>query len=98
MMTRRKGELTAAGIDRGWPHQVALPAALVAREFAAIQAFCRDLTLCLRGHSVVRDGAWWRVFCFAEAAHAERFKQRFGGERFDPAKRGRGNAWASYRG
>jgi len=25
-MTRRKGELSAAGIDRGWPHQVALPA------------------------------------------------------------------------
>ena len=22
---RRKGELTAAGIDRGWPHQVTVP-------------------------------------------------------------------------
>jgi hypothetical protein len=25
-MIRRKGELSPAGIDRGWPHQVALPA------------------------------------------------------------------------
>ena len=25
-MGRRKGELTAAAIDRGWPHQVAVPA------------------------------------------------------------------------
>jgi hypothetical protein len=24
-MGRRKGELSAAGIDRGWPHQVVLP-------------------------------------------------------------------------
>ena len=25
---RRKGELSAAGIDRGWPHQVVVPARL----------------------------------------------------------------------
>lgn len=89
-MIQREGELTAAGIDRGWPHQVALPAERVAQHFSTIQAFCRDLSLCPRGHCVVRDGRWWNVYCFAESEHAERFRKRFGGETFDPRPRGRG--------
>jgi hypothetical protein len=37
------------------------------------------------------------VFCFAEAAHADLFRQAFGGKRFDPKHRGRGNRWFEWR-
>ena len=48
-MVRRKGELTRAGIDRGWPHQVALPASEVAgRNYPVLHEFCRGLSLCPR--------------------------------------------------
>jgi hypothetical protein len=33
------------------------------------------------------------VFCFAESADAEKFRARFGGEIFDPARRGCGRRW-----
>jgi hypothetical protein len=36
-----------------------------------------------------RHYEWWSVFCFAEREHAEKFKERFGGEWFDPKRRGR---------
>ena len=50
---RRKGELSPAVIDRGWPHQVALPAsASVGGGYKAIHKFCKDLTLRPRRHSV----------------------------------------------
>jgi len=44
-----------------------------------------------------RDDVTYRVFCFVDAAHAERFRQRFGGEPFDPKDRGRGSAWFVWR-
>jgi hypothetical protein len=31
-----------------------------------------------------RDGTDMNVFCFAEREHAERFRERFGGELIDP--------------
>jgi hypothetical protein len=94
---RRKGELSPAGIDRGWPHQVALPArACEGGGYMTIHEFCADLSLCPRGHAVVHDGQWFNVYCFAKPEDAEKFKQRFGGERFDPAQRGKGRDWASW--
>jgi hypothetical protein len=33
----------------------------------------------------------WIVYCFADAEHAEKFRMRFGGERFNPKHRGRGS-------
>ena len=64
-MSRRKGELTAALIDRGWPHQVALPEEACAGNNYKIHAdFCRDLSLCPRGKAVFHGDQWWRVFCF----------------------------------
>jgi hypothetical protein len=80
---RRKGELSAAAIDREWPHQVVLPARLCERGgYNEIHEFCRDLTLCTRGHSLYHDDQWFHVYCFKEAADAHRFRERFGGERF----------------
>lgn len=93
---RRKGELSPAGIDRGWPHQVALPARFCERGgYDEIHEFCRNLSLCNRGHSVF-EKEWFHVYCFAEPEHAERFMKQFGGEKFDPPQRGRGNSWARW--
>ena len=53
---RRKGELSPAGVDRGWPHQVALPAEQCSgKNTAVIHEFCKDLSLCSRGRSVMRE-------------------------------------------
>jgi hypothetical protein len=60
-MKRRKGELCPAAIDQGWPYQVALPAsALRNGGYAAVHDFCKELTLCPRGHSVFRD-QWFNI-------------------------------------
>jgi hypothetical protein len=93
-MTRRKGELAGGRIDREWPHQVALPAEQVAgTNYVVTHEFCRDLSLCPRGHAVRQDGIDYCGFCFADSAHAELFREKFNGERFDPKDRGRGVSW-----
>lgn len=82
----RRNELRASGIDFGWPHQIRIPwETCGGRNHDVIHGFCRDerLSLCPRGHSVSRDAEHYFVFCFAEREHAERFKERFGGEWFN---------------
>ena len=94
---RRKGELTAAAIDRGWPHQVAVLATECRGSHGRfIDACCLDLSVCERHHSVFHEDKWWIVYCFADPEHAEKFRVRFGGERFDPKDRGRGASWARW--
>ncbi|AOF91661.1 hypothetical protein [Sinorhizobium sp. RAC02] len=93
-MSRRKGELTSAGIDSGWPHQIARLASLGTMEQGDVIAkFCSSLSLCPRGHSVVWEAEWHRVYCFAKLEDAEAFLAHFGGEWFDPRDRGRGHKW-----
>jgi hypothetical protein len=95
---RRKGELSPTGVDRGWPHQVALPADQCSgKNTAVIHEFCKNLSLCSRGHSVMWNDAWFNVYCFADPAHAEQFMNRFGGETFDPRQRGKGTRWARWK-
>ena len=90
----RNGELFPNRVDRDWPHRIMLPSSEVAGvNYKIIHEFCADLTLCPRGHAIVKDDKWHSVFCFAEKAHAEKFKEKFGGDWFDPAQRGRGNKW-----
>jgi len=97
-VVRRKGELSPAAADRGWPHQVVLPELqAVGWRHRFIHDFCRDLSLCPRGHAVFHDNQWWCVFGFADQEHAEKFAQRFGGERFDPKQKGSGRQWAQWR-
>ncbi|WP_156771405.1 hypothetical protein [Labrys sp. WJW] len=82
----RRNELYPPMIDRGWPHQIRLPEeAYAGKAYNVVHGFCEDerLSVCPRGHSVSRDAQWFHIFCFAERAHAERFKERFGGEWFD---------------
>ena len=59
-----------------------------------MEAFFLDLSVCDRHHSVFHK--WWIVFCFGDAEHAEKFRARFGDERFDPKDRGRGDSWATF--
>ena len=97
-MIYRKGELSATMIDRDWPHQVALPTSQSAGAgYKTIRIFCKDLSLCPRGHAVFHEDEWFNVYCFAEQGDAEKFMQRFGGERFDPKQRGKGSNWARWK-
>ena len=57
---------------------------------------CRGLSLCERGHAVFHENQWWNVYCFAKPGHADKFMQRFGGEKFDPKQKGRGSNWARW--
>jgi len=88
-MVYRKGELNPAEVDRGWPHQVAVPESTnVGPGYKVHHDFCKDLSLCSRGHSFKDEQLqWWVVFCFAEREHAETFMARFGGRWYDPKKR-----------
>ena len=97
-MVYRKGELSPTKIDRGGPHQVALPAsASLNGGHKNIHEFCKDLSLCPRGHSVFHDGQWFNVYCFSEVADAQKFLEKFGGEKFDPAQRGKGRNWMQWK-
>jgi hypothetical protein len=65
-MVYRKGELSGHAVDREWPHQVALRAEQVAgKQYDVVHEFCRELTVCPRGHAVRRGDADYVVFCFA---------------------------------
>ena len=88
-MVYRKGEMTKSGIDRGWPHQVALPSPQVVRQFSEIMAACQSLSACVRGHWFRRDDADFVVKCFAEEAQAAKFAAQFGGEYMTPTTRPR---------
>ena len=54
-----------------------------------IRLFCDEhrLSLCARTHSFRRDDHDMIVFCFAERAHADQFRNRFGGKFLDPKSR-----------
>jgi hypothetical protein len=97
-MGRHKGELSPGRVDREWPHQIMLPwDDAGGRNYEPVRAFCADLSLCPRGHSIVKDDKWHHVFCFREKADAEKFQAKFGGDWFDPAQRGRGRSWSKIR-
>ena len=88
-MVYRKGEMTKSAIDRGWPHQVALPSPQVVRQFSEIMTCCRSLSACVRGHWFRRDDVDFVVKCFAEEAQAATFAAQFGGEYMTPKTRPR---------
>lgn len=92
-----KGELSPAALDRGLPHQVAIPASRCAgRHFDDHKAFCADLSLCHRHHSVHDSRESFRVFCFADEAHARAFLEQFNGVPFYPEDRGNGENWMQW--
>ena len=64
-----KGELTAAALDRGWPHQVAVLATACSGWLGRfMDAFCLDLSVCER---VLRTRSTPRNFASLDAALLE---------------------------
>lgn len=93
-MVYRKGELSPAGVDRGWPHQVALQEELCGgRYFEIHKSFNEGRSLCSRGHHVHYEPYGYRVFCYADKKDAEAFLWTFGGTWFDHRERGKGIKW-----
>jgi hypothetical protein len=90
-MGRRRPRLIATGHIRSLSRR---PNAGIRR--SVHRRFCLDLSVCERHHSVLREDQWWIVYRFADAEHAEKFRIRFGGERFDPKDRGRSASWARW--
>ena len=88
-MVYRKGEMSKGAIDRGWPHQVALPSPQVVQQFSEIMASCQSLSACVRGHWFRRDDVDFVVKCFAEEEHAAKFAAQFSGEYMTPKTRPR---------
>ena len=88
-MVYRKGSLTKAAIDRGWPLQVALATPIP--HLRDLHDFCRGMSLCQRTTGFYRkvgcEVIWYACFCFADRGHAEQFQARFGGEFIDPRDR-----------
>lgn len=79
-------------IAREFPHRIALKALDtpdMAEHNRGIEAFIREqrLKAAPRGMPIRIDGDWWRLYCFATEEDAIRFREAFGGKRFDPSKR-----------
>ena len=94
-MGRLKGRMTANVRDMKYPHQISLPTSVCGGDdYHRIRLFADTLSVAASDHSYCHEDKWYRVYCFAGKADAEKFREKFGGEWFDPARRGRGKRWA----
>lgn len=90
-MSRRKGEMTPAQIDRAFPYQVAIPAGTILSDQARRFHGAGE-----RGHSIFHENGWWNVICFPTREQAERFGRMVDGLWVDPRDRGRGRNWMKW--
>jgi hypothetical protein len=76
-------------IDRGFPHQVAMPNTTTVARHRELKAATEGLKLSPLPHGFFRDGQSWVVYCFAEPEDATRIAQQFDGELMCPDTRPR---------
>lgn len=88
-MVYRKGELSPAGVDRGWPYQVAVRIE-VGSGLGYLPQVGPLSAMCWRQHELTDGKHRYRIYCFADPDQAAEFKRWSGGEDFDPRDRGRG--------
>ena len=82
-MTRRKREIVGLRNERDFPHlvELALPLGLFRSVFLEIDAFHRERRIPVRrGRSRHEVKQVYIRFCFPDAATADAFRNRFGGE------------------
>lgn len=85
-MSRRKGEITRAEIDRCFPHQVELPVPVngFGPRLNVMYGFCREHCFSYQTRAARRRGEADAVrWCFRLASDAERFREQFGGQTRD---------------
>src|SRR5262249_3169563 len=83
-MSRRKYVITARMNERDCPHivELALPPGGFRARSDAMLAFHRERHIQIRrGLGRNDDGQFYVRYCFADPAHADAFRDRFGGER-----------------
>ena len=87
-MTRRKREIVGLMNERDFPHlvELALPPGGFRSVFEEIDAFHRERHIPVRrGRSRYEVEPFHIRFCFPDAATADAFRDRFGGERLTHA-------------
>jgi hypothetical protein len=91
-MSRRKGEISPAVIDRRWPFQVALHAEICTDDqFAPLHGLGQSLNAAPRWRHVTKKEATgyeatYNLVCFARKEEAQAFIDQAGGRHFDPVK------------
>jgi hypothetical protein len=82
-MTRRKREITGLANERDFPHlvQLAVPPEGFRSAFLEFDAFHRERRIPVRRGRSRREAEQLYIrFCFPDAATADAFRDRFGGE------------------
>ena len=93
-MTRRKREIVGLTNERDFPHlvELALPPGGFRSVFLEIDTFHRERRIPVRrGRSRYEAEQSYIRFCFPDAATADAFRNRFGGECLTPPKSARVN-------
>ena len=80
-MTRTRGQLSRALLNREYPHQVLVRAKNVGgKALDKVSDFHVKLGVTRKSCSVRKDDARYLLFCFADREHAKLFQAMFGGE------------------